>query len=403
MLGGGADSFNFLVPSDRAGYREYSDRRGILALQRGGLLPLHDSDGPGRSFSLHPCMKEVAAMYSAGDLAILANTGPLQGLDAYRLDPDHAEFSHSQFIKRWQSGTNDTASGSGWAGRVADVLEFENSIERLPINISLSGRNLMQLGNRTAGADLQSSVYRQRHCPNAAADFSYFNQQLAEKALNTGRPGFIRRRTRLQARTETDYRRLVASALADAPELNVRFGTDEFLADLERVTRMISVRHRLGVHRQIFYVHFDGWDHHHGSIESQVVLTALLSQGLAQFRDALGRLGVLNDVTTFTSSEFGRSLEPLEGGCDHGWGGHHLIMGGAVRGGRIFGQYPQLDGTDPLDVGRGCFIPSTSSDEYLAELALWFGTPLSDLSYVLPDISNFWSVRDGKPPIGLFS
>lgn len=400
-LGGGADSFNLMVPSDPSGYRDYADRRGDLALRQCDLLPLRCTDELGRSFGLHCGLKEATAMFNAGELAILANAGPLHGLTTSKQNLRTPDLSHSEFITFWQCGMADHSPSSGWAGRVADVLAEEPQPDSLPVNISVSGRNIMQLGNSTAGADLRFEANRQRGYPIVGVDFSYVNQQLADRALNTGRPGFVRRRTQIQANTEIEYWRIAESALSEIPELSVGFETDAFSADLQNVARLISARHQLGAKRQIFFVHFDGWDHHHGLLESQDSLAQKLSRGLAAFRDALEELDVFDSVTTFTTSEFGRSLDSNGNGSDHGWGGHHMVMGGSVRGGRVYGHFPELARSSPLDVGGGSFVPTTSMDEYLAEMALWLGTPSSDLSYVLPDLSNFWSASAGQAPIGL--
>lgn len=261
----------------------------------------------------------------------------------------------------------------------------------------------MQLGVCSAAANLQSSPYRQRPGLSAGVDFSYVNQQLAEQAISAGRPGGIRRKTRLLDKVETECRSIVEDAVADSPEFKTRFASDSFSTDLEQVARIIAARDKLGSRRQIFFVHFDGWDHHHQLLKNQAILLPMLSRGLAAFRDALIENDAFDDVTTFTTSEFGRALESNQSGSDHGWGGHHIVMGGGVRGGRIFGDYPDLANGSPLDIGGGSFMPTTSMDEYLAELALWLGTPVSDIPYVLPDVSRFWSVSSRTSPLGMFA
>ena len=126
----------------------------------------------------------------------------------------------------------------------------------------------------------------------------------------------------------------------------------------------------------------------------------VISGGLQEFRDALIELGVFDDVTTFTISDFGRTLTSNGRGSDHGWGGHQIVMGGAVNGGQIVGDYPLLQAASPLDVGRGIYAPTTSVDEYFAELALWFGVPAADLERVLPNVRRFYVPGSGAPPLG---
>lgn len=402
-LGGGADSFNMLVPTDASSFRSYTKRRGNLALRSHELLPLNHGDCEGRSYALHSGMREMHELYMAGEIALLANTGPLQGPVAYPRNASMPDLSHSALIARWQRGTQDHRSQSGWAGRVADVLGGDGLRNQLPTNISLSGRNVMQLGACSAAANLQTSPYRQRPGLSAGVDFSYVNQQLAEQAISACRPGRVRRKKRLLAKVETECRSIVEGAVADIPEFKTGFASDPFSADLEQVARIIAARSKLEVHQQIFFIHFDGWDHHHQLLENQAILLPMLSRGLKAFRDALIEHNAFDDVTVFTTSEFGRSLESNGSGSDHGWGGHHIVMGGAVQGGRVFGHYPDLANGSPLDIGGGSFAPTTSMDEYLAELVLWLGIPASDIPYVLPEISRFWSVSSQTPPLGILA
>ena len=402
-LGGGADSFNMLIPMDASSHRNYAKRRGDLALNRNEILPLRRGDCEGRSYALHHGMREVHELYAAGEIALLANAGPLKDPTGRPGSARMPDLSHSDLIAHWHHGTTDHRSRTGWAGRVADVLADYGWQDRLPTNISMSGRNVMQLGANSAAANLRSSPYQQRSGLPAGVDFSYLNEQLAERAVSAGRPGGVCRKKRQMDKAETDCRLIVEDSVADISEFRTRFESDSFSADLEQVARVIAARSKFGVHRQIFFVHFDGWDHHHKLLESQAILLPILSRGLAAFRDALIEHGAFDDVTTFTISEFGRSLESNGSGSDHGWGGHHIIMGGAVHGGRIFGHYPHLAYGSPLDIGGGCFVPTTSIDEYLAEMALWLGTPISELPYVLPDISKFWSASSRTPPVGILA
>jgi len=402
-LGGGADSFNMLVPADASSYGNYARRRGELALHPSELLPLCRGDREGRSYALHHGMKEVHELYACGDVALLANVGSLPGPVGGSGTVRMPDLSHSDLIARWQLGTANQKSLSGWAGRVADLVANYGWQERVPTNISMSGRNVMQLGASSAATNLQSSPYRQRTESPAGVDFSYVNEQLAERAIAADRPRSVHRKIRMLEKAENESRLIVEDAVADVSEFKTRFASDSFSADLERVARVIASRSRFGARRQIFFVHFDGWDHHHKLLENQARLLPILSRGLAAFRDALIEHDAFDDVTTFTSSEFGRSLESNGSGSDHGWGGHHIVMGGGVHGGGIYGHYPDLAKGSSLDVGGGCFIPTTSMDEYLAEMVLWLGTPVADLPYVLPDVSRFWSARSGMTPMGMLA
>jgi uncharacterized protein (DUF1501 family) len=402
-LGGGADSFNMLVPTDAPAHQHYAKRRGGLALNRNELLPLHRGDRKGRSYALHYGMREIQELYAADEIALLANVGPVQGPVNRSGSVRMPDLSHSGLIARWQHGTADQRLRTGWAGRVADVLGDYGGQNQLPTNISMSGRNVMQIGACSTAASLQSSPYQQRSGLPVGVNFSYFNEQLAERAISAGRPWGVRYNTRLLEKVETECRLAVEDVVSDTPEFKTCFASDSFSADLEKVARIIANRSCLGARRQIFFVQFDGWDQHHQLLKNQAALLPMLSRGLAAFRDALIEHDAFDEVTTFTTSEFGRSLESKHSGSDHGWGGHHIVMGGGVQGGRIFGDYPNLASGSPLDIGGGSFMPTTSMDEYLAELVLWLGVPISDMSYVLPDVSKFWSVSSRTSPLGMLT
>ena len=179
------------------------------------------------------------------------------------------------------------------------------------------------------------------------------------------------------------------------------FRPDPYSQSLRQIARVIAARDALGACRQTFFVQVGGWDHHDEVLDNQANMLPAISRGLKEFRDALIEIGVYNDVTTFTTSDFGRTLTSNGKGSDHGWGGHHLVMGGSVTGAQLIGTYPLLSMNSPLDVGRGIYIPTTSVDEYFAELALWFGVAATDLDGVLPNVRAFYAPESGTPPPGL--
>ncbi|MCB1731318.1 MAG: DUF1501 domain-containing protein, partial [Halieaceae bacterium] len=144
-----------------------------------------------------------------------------------------------------------------------------------------------------------------------------------------------------------------------------------------------------------------GWDHHDDVLPNQAAMLPMVSAGLLEFRNALRELAILDAVTTFTTSDFGRTLTSNGKGSDHGWGGHHIIMGGSVNGGAFYGDYPEISPGNPLDLGRGIYAPTTSVDEYFAELARWFGVPASDLPRVLPNVTRFYSPQSAELPLGM--
>ena len=169
------------------------------------------------------------------------------------------------------------------------------------------------------------------------------------------------------------------------------------------IAKTIAGRSVLGAQRQTFFVQVGGWDHHDEVINNQQVMLGQISAAVKAFHDVILALGLENQVTTFSASDFGRTLTSNGRGSDHAWGGNHFVVGGAVSGKKIYGQYPELADGNPLDTGRGRLIPSTAVDQYFAELALWFGVPKSSLSQVIPNISRFYDTASTTPPIGFFN
>ncbi|MCP4420655.1 MAG: DUF1501 domain-containing protein, partial [Chloroflexi bacterium] len=174
----------------------------------------------------------------------------------------------------------------------------------------------------------------------------------------------------------------------------------ELSNSLAMVAKTIAARETLGYRRQTFFVMLGGWDHHDEVLNNQVAMLSLVSKAMKEFRDAMVELGVHNEVTAFTASDFGRTLTSNGQGSDHAWGGNQMVMGGSVLGKRIYGDYPALYEDNPLDTGRGRLIPTTSCDEYFAELALWFGVDPSDLSTVFPNIGRFYNTTSEELPLG---
>jgi uncharacterized protein (DUF1501 family) len=185
--------------------------------------------------------------------------------------------------------------------------------------------------------------------------------------------------------------------------ISTQFGGNQFSQALRQIARVISARDGLGVTRQTFFVTLGGWDHHDDVLVNQAAMLPTVATGLREFRDALQELGVFDAVTTFTTSDFGRTMTSNGKGSDHGWGGHHLVMGGSVNGGRFYGEYPELSDNSPLDVGRGIYVPTTPVDEYFADIALWFGLAAGELEHVLPNIRTFYSPESGTPPLGMLT
>ncbi|MEQ8857610.1 MAG: DUF1501 domain-containing protein [Pseudomonadales bacterium] len=405
LLAGGADSYNMLVPYDSDGYADYSAIRSDLALPRDQLIELPGNGS--RRFALHPALAPLAAHYGAGDLALVTNVGTL----VEPTDPDAVAqgsarlplglFSHADQIAQWQTSLPDLRSGSGVGGRLADLVAAGRGVAPISMNISLSGTNVFQTGatvssysvdadegvRQVAGYDPQD--------PDSALFTSALDALLAAPYADPFRASYA-----TQLRQAIDAGRSFRDALAAAPPLATAFQADPFSSSLAQIARIISVRDQLDAGCQTFFVTFGGWDHHDDVLENQAAMLPALAAGLDSLQRALVELGVADRVTTFTISDFGRTLTSNGKGSDHGWGGHQLVLGGSVAGGALYGEYPELVADNPLDVGRGRYIPTTSVDEFYADLALWFGVAEADLPLVLPNLSRFRSAGGG-PPLGL--
>jgi uncharacterized protein (DUF1501 family) len=296
----------------------------------------------------------------------------------------------------------DRAVGLGWGGRSADLLAALNQNPEISMNISLSGSNVWQAGQQVVeyaitsdgsiGLDGYEGNWNYNHVRGAAID-----SQLDLEYRNLFEKTFAQK-----SRGSIDAHYHFMEAINAAAPLTTVFPTDSWLGDqLRMIARTIAARGPLGVRRQTFFVSLGGWDHHDEVINNQQAMLAEVSACLGAFNTAMIELGTQNDVTLFTASDFGRTLTSNGAGSDHAWGGNHIVMGGGVNGKRIFGQYPDLFEDNALDTGRGRLIPTTSVDEYFADLALWLGVDKANLPLVLPNISRFYNINSSSAPLGL--
>lgn len=408
FLYGGNDGNNVLVPSG-AEYAQYAAARAALALPQSSLLalttlaPPSGDPGDSRAWGLHPSLPGLRGLFNSGKAALVANVGPLvapltreEFLSRSAAVPPQL-FSHSDQTVHWQTSLPDQPARTGWGGRTADLLQSLNENARISMSISVAGTNTFQVGNvvtqyqvspegpvgltsyvpAAQGADAASTALR------ALLLRSYGN------LFERGYSGIFRR--------ALDNQELLSGALAGAPALTTAFPETELGLQLQMIAKLVSVREALGLRRQIFFCAAQGYDTHGGQIGTSAVdgahagLLAELDGALLAFDAAMTELGIADSVTTFTASDFGRTYLPNGDGSDHGWGSHHFVLGGAVRGGRIYGQVPTLAIGGPNDAGEGRWIPTTSVDEYSATLARWFGVASSDLPLVLPNLGRFAS------------
>jgi len=406
FLYGGNDSNNLLVPVDNASYQLYSTDRTVLALAQDTLLPITPKTyNDGRSWGLHPSLVEVQGLFGQGQLALLANTGTLvqpvtlaqYNAGTVALPPQL--FSHANQQVQWQSSVPDQPFTTGWGGRLADIVNALNTNPKVSMSVSVAGQNSFQVGNTVSqfavnpsGAVVLSGTTGSTLATSrAAAQQTILNQQ--EQNLFEAAFGGIT----TSAITDSV---LLNSVLASAPKLATVFPTTSIGTQMNMIARMIGAAPQLGLTRQVFFASLGGFDLHSDQLGSHATLFMQLSQALSAFSAATSELGVQNQVTTFTASDFSRTFNTNgtndgTAGSDHGWGSHHLIMGGAVKGADIYGQVPLLELGGPEDTGRGRWIPTTSVDEYAATLATWFGVSATNLPVVLPNIGRFASSNLG--------
>ena len=408
LLAGGNDSFNMLVPRNGANYTEYANTRSNLALPQGELLPLNFTDTNGKQFGLHPSMPEVQNLFNSGKLSFVSNIGTLvepttktQYLNGSVQTPVGL-LSHADQIQQWQTSIPQTRSSKGWGGRMADILEAGNTNQNISMNISLSGTNIYQAGNQSTQYAIRSSV------GGSVGINNYEGTSALDMALKTGTESLLAQQYQdifkstftNKINTAQDNHVEFSSALSGVTPLTTTFSDNTMSANMELIANTIAARDTLGVSRQTFFINFGGWDHHDTVLDNQTAMLGVVSKALAEFEAALQELGLADCVTTFTISDFGRTLTSNGNGSDHAWGGNVMVMGDAVNGGQIYGEYPSLALNSTTDVGGAILLPSISTDEYFAELSQWFGVSNGDLSYVLPNIGNFYNVNSGTAPIG---
>jgi uncharacterized protein (DUF1501 family) len=397
FLQGGNDGTSLIIPSSGSDYSAYATARSELAVAASGLLPLAPRRyADGRNYALNPSAAEIHGLFGQGKVAVLANVGMLvrpTTLTEYRagLNLPPQLFSHSDQALQWQSSVPDKPFESGWGGRLADLVDTMNSNNEISMSITLNGANSFQRGRTVSPYAVTSG---------GATTIGFFNTGMTNGVFsaraNASRTVLTSPHDNALAaafgsitQEAQDDGELLTTVLRTAPTLTTRFGTSQTAARLAMVAKLISVASALGVKRQIFFVQLGGWDMHGAQASAYGPLLAELSGAMKNFYDATVELGVANQVTTFTASDFGRTYVPNAGGTDHGWGNHQLIMGGAVAGGEIYGQMPSLSVGANDDTGRGRWIPTTSVDEYNATLATWFGVSAANLPVVLPNIGRF--------------
>ena len=405
FLGGGNDANNLIIPTG-SGYAGYASARSNLAIPSAAVLSLSPKTPDGRTFGLHPSMAEFNTLFGSGKAALLANVGTLvypttraqYTTNSVPLPPQL--FSHSDQTVQWHHSVPDRPAVTGWGGRVADLVNAFNTNNRLSMSVSLAGTNFFQVGSKVS----QYAVTN-----NGAVTFAgttggnnALSYQAQKDVFNATQPGLFDTAFAGISSSSITNSDFLNTTLATAPALATVFPTTTLGNQLKMAARLIAASSLLNLKRQVFFVQIGGWDTHASQLNntdpvvgSHAGLLQQVSQGLNAFYNATVELGAANQVTTFTASDFGRTYRSNGDGSDHGWGNHHMIVGGAVKGGEIYGKMPNLTIGGPDDTAQGRWIPTTSVDEYAATLASWFGVSATDLPTVLPNIGRF-----AKPNLG---
>ena len=425
---GGNDYANTVVTYDDPSYNAYSTIRGGGAGQTAGGIALAKADlaatllnpttalAGGRQYALHPSMGGLAGLFNAGQAAVQLNVGPLvvpltraqynsSDRKTYPLPPKL--FSHNDQQSIWQSSSPE-GSTIGWGGNIGDLALSSNSTSLFTC-INVTGNAVFLSGDSALSYQVSSGG-------GAVAINSVKNNVYGSSAVKSAMSALVQ-----QSRSHTlenEYNKVTARSIGAEVQvtsglagvtLATPFPTGNSLADqLKTVARLIGARNALGTRRQVFMVSIGGFDLHDNLIAQHPGVLGKVSDALSAFYKATVELGVANKVTAFTASDFGRTLASNGDGSDHGWGSHHLMVGGAVKGKAFYGTPPPVSvgstaaANDQWHVGQGRLLPSTSVDQYAATLAKWFGVADSELTGILPNVGRF-GVAAGRPdyPVNL--
>jgi uncharacterized protein (DUF1501 family) len=420
FLQGGNDGHGTVIATDTESFSAFTTARSGapgLAYPQTQLLPITlKTPQSGRTFALNPYLTGVQNLFNAGRAAIVANTGTLVAptsksqIQAGSVPLPASLYSHFDQTAAWQAitATGGSAVHTGWGGATADLISSMNTdasftcISTAGLALFLSGQRSFQLNVTSAGPipiyGLKQPLFGQQAGSTALA-----NILTADETNHFAKEYevVVNRSTAAQAALASAMLPAGAEGVANPPQYldptTNKLVTNNLAISLQTVARIIGGRASLGVTRQIFYVELGGFDMHDNQAPQHAKLLTQLGQALEYFDSIMTTAGLNNNVTTFTASDFGRTLTANSDGTDHGWGSHHIVTGGAVSGGDMYGTYPVIGSNQANDMGAGRLIPTTSVEQYAGTLARWFGLSDSQVREVFPNFANFGS----SPYLGL--
>ncbi|HVZ84395.1 MAG TPA: DUF1501 domain-containing protein [Terracidiphilus sp.] len=416
FLQGGNDGHGTVIATDQDSFAAFTAARSGapgLAYPLADLLPITlKTPQSGRTFALNPALGGVQNLFNAGRAAVIANTGTLVApatkaqVQANSVPLPDSLFSHFDQTAAWQAIASNGGSSEhvGWGGSVADLIEnmgmntnsMFTCISTAGIALFLSGQTSYQLNVTSAGpipiSGLAQPPFGSAAGTNALSSIlSADEQNLFAKEYEV----VVQRSIQAQAMLVNAMAPAGPTGVPDPPQfldpMTNKLADNQLAVSLQTVARIIAGREALGVRRQIFYVQLGSFDTHDGQAVQHARLLSQLGAALEYFDGLMSAAGIGDSVTTFTASDFGRTLTSNSDGTDHGWGSHHFVVGGAVQGGDMYGQYPVVGANQANDVGAGRLIPTTAVDQYAGTLARWFGLADGQVRTVLPNFGNFGS------------
>lgn len=408
FLDGGNDGNNSIIPNYDEGYNLYAAARQQqgLAISRASLLPIAPPSMGGQVYGLHPALSALHPLWNQGKMAVVCNVGclvqPLTRATYQSGAPrPYQLFSHPDQAEQFRTAISSYKSTTGWGGRLADRTATLNTNPAIPMITSISGASIF-----TNGANTKPLIVSAAPTPLnqvlALNGFGTAADELARRtAMNNARQHDLNYTMVQQASAITQQAVNVSQQLSQDPTLTVAFPSTSMGNQLRQVAKLIKLRTLLNMNRQIFFVQLGGFDHHSSQLGSHNSLLSQVANAIKAFYDEMAAQGVGSQVTTFTMSDFNRTLGPAGSGSsvgsDHGWGGPYFVIGDAVAGGNFYGR-PTSNGTfiptlvngsnDDADA-RGRFIPTVSVEQYAGTLARWYGLADADLPLVFPNINNF--------------